>query len=319
MTAETPTDVFAARREPQTRNSQNSSPTFLSDPARLSRFLGWFSVGLGAAELFMPRTVAKIAGTKKNNGLVRFYGMREIAAGVGIFTQPNPSPWLWMRVAGDVVDLASLIGGARKGRRAATIGSVAAVAGVTALDVLCAQRCSAQSNGAPEMKRAEASVLIARPPAECYGFWRNIENHQRFTPELGSARITGDRTSHWTVQLPGTDRKIEWDAEIVEDVPNQRISWRTLPESAVTVNGSVTFEPAPGNRGTFVRVQTEYSHPGASILSPAARLTGKHPEQIIYKSLRRMKQLLEVGEIIETEGQPAGRRSSTTWLDSLAR
>ena len=50
-----------------------------------------------------------------------------------------------------------------------------------------------------------------------------------------------------------------------------------------------------------------------------ARVLGMNPEQFAQKALHRFRQLLELGEIIETEGQPAGRRGSTTWLDAIAR
>ncbi len=325
MVAEPPNDTFALQQAPQSRSrqaqsrtQQNSSRMDLSDPMRLTRFLGWFSLGLGAAELLMPRTIAKIAGTRKHNGLVRFYGMRELAAGVGIFTQSNPAPWLWARVAGDVVDLASLVGGAKKGSRLASVGSIAAVAGVTALDVLCAQKYSARAAEDEATAHAEASVLIAKSAEECYRFWRNLENLSRFIEPLRSVRALGGNSAHFVAQIPGMNTPLEWDGEITEDVPNQRISWRGSPMRGLTVIGSVMFEPAPGNRGTFVRAQMDFDHPGTSLL-PALRLTGKHPEQIMYKSLRRLKQLLEVGEVITTEGQPAGHRSSTTWLDAMAR
>jgi uncharacterized membrane protein len=321
MTAETPIDAFSLPavqpRASLTQQSQSGqSPVDLS---RAVRFLGWFSVGLGAAELFCPGTIAKISGVKKNSKLIRLYGIREIAAGVGIFTRSNPAPWLWMRVAGDVIDLASLVGGARSNRRLAVTGAVTAVAGVTALDLLCAQRSSAESSRISDMERAEASVLIAVPPEECYRFWRDLRNIPRFAGLQLSVSETGLTTAHWTLQLPGDAGKLEWDAETVDDVPGERISWRHLPGSPVDAQGSVNFEAAPGNRGTIVRVQIDYDHFGKSVASPLARLIGKHPEQLLYKSLRRMKQLLEVGEILTTEGQPAGRESGATWLDSIAR
>ena len=318
MSAGTLTETFPAA-PPESASQQRVSEPFLSDPARISRFLGWFSIGLGAAELLAPRAIARISGTRNHGGVTRLYGMREIAAGVGIFTHPNPAPWLWARVAGDVLDLASIVGGSTKGRRVATVGSLAAVAGVTALDVLCAQKLSTKARETPSTERAEASVLIASSPDECYRYWRKLENHPRFINELASVRVSGDRMSHWIFQLPGNHRQVEWDAEITEDIPGERISWRGIPKSGIEASGTVTFEVAAGNRGTIVRVQLDFDHPGRSFLSPAARALGKHPEQILYKSLRRLKSLLEVGDILETQGQSAGRRSGATWLDQIAR
>jgi uncharacterized membrane protein len=314
MTAETPlqsfnsSDVGANNRLPSVAN-RGVTPS-------LPRLLGWFSVGLGAAELAIPHAVAKISGTKKSPNLIRVNGLREIVAGVGLLTRRDPGPWLWMRVGGDIIDLAFVIAGARKGKTVAAVSSVAAAAGMTALDVICAQRCAASAG--PRGVRAEANVIIARPPEECYRFWREAGNLARCATADVSVRETGERAAHWTMRLPG-GRQLEWDVEIVEDEPSQRISWRHLPGGLIAASGSVTFEAAPGGRGTFVRVQIDYDHPGVGAIAPLTRLFGKHPEQTLYKSLRRIKQVLEVGEIITTEGQPAGRRSSATWLDSIAQ
>jgi hypothetical protein len=106
----------------------------------LARGLGWFSIGLGLAEFLAPHAMARLTGVPHPR-LLQFYGLREIAAGVGIFSNPRPAGWLWARVAGDALDLATL-GAAMaeddsEARTKAWIAA-AAVAGVTALDVLCA-------------------------------------------------------------------------------------------------------------------------------------------------------------------------------------
>jgi uncharacterized membrane protein len=292
-------------------------PTYDPDISGLTRFLGWFSIGLGVAELLTPGAVSRIAGSRNHKGLVRFYGARELAAGVGILSSQNPGKWLWARVAGDVVDIASIVKGSSNG--VVSTGALAAVAGVTALDIYCAQRASAMEKGGQQTERAEASLLINRTPQECYDFWRNLENFQRFVPQLRSVQATGEKTSRWVMALPKGPGLVEWDAEITEDMPGQRISWVSQPDTAVRVNGAVSFEPAVGDRGTIIRVQMDYEFPGSSIAAPLARVLGMNPEQFTQKSLRRFKQLLELGEIIETEGQPAGRRSGTTWLDAIAR
>ena len=93
--------------------------------------LGWFSIGLGVAELVAPRLVARAAGLTGHETLVRLYGVREIATGVGILLAWNRKPWMWARVAGDAADLATLA----RGRRPNAVGAMAAVAGVTALDI----------------------------------------------------------------------------------------------------------------------------------------------------------------------------------------
>src|SRR5579872_7315013 len=103
---------------------------------RLARGLGWFSIGLGMAELIAPGTIARLVGTRNHSSLIRAYGLREIAAGVGILANPQPAGWLWSRVAGDLLDLVSLgnaIGSPENDRGKAAFG-IASVAGVTILD-----------------------------------------------------------------------------------------------------------------------------------------------------------------------------------------
>ena len=110
--------------------------------------LGWFSLGLGLYEVLAPDHLARTLGLEGREGLLRFYGLREIAAGLGIFlTQPNPVPWVWARVGGDGLDLATLGLALRpdNAKRSNAAAALASVMGVTALDVLCGQRLSADA------------------------------------------------------------------------------------------------------------------------------------------------------------------------------
>ena len=109
----------------------------------LATFLGLFSIGLGLWELAAPRSVARVTGARLHPQLIQAYGLREIMAGVGIMSDHQPRGWLWARVAGDALDLATLGAAYAEARseedRQKVLASIAAVAGVTALDVLCAQ------------------------------------------------------------------------------------------------------------------------------------------------------------------------------------
>jgi hypothetical protein len=113
----------------------------------LARGLGWFSIALGIVEIAAPRAIARSLGMKGQEGLIATYGMREIATGVGILASKDPTPWIWGRVAGDALDLATLATGFEgRNRKKENIGiAMAAVAGVTALDVYCAQTLSSES------------------------------------------------------------------------------------------------------------------------------------------------------------------------------
>ncbi len=112
---------------------------------RLAEFLGWFSIGLGVAEALAPRTMARLTGVPHPD-LLRLYGMREIASGVGILNNARPTEWIWGRVAGDAMDLGALgtaVVEGNKRQRGRALIAAAAVAGVMALDVLCGMQLTA--------------------------------------------------------------------------------------------------------------------------------------------------------------------------------
>lgn len=283
----------------------------------LARGLGWFSLGLGLAQVVAPRGIAKLVGLRGNHdGLFRVLGAREIASGIGILTQRRPVAGTWSRVAGDTMDLA-LLGSAfalprsNRGRLAA---ATAAVAGVTVLDVLCSQQLSRPDNAKTPgaALRIQHAVTINRSPEELYQFWRDLKNLPRFMKHLESVQILNDNRSHWVAKGPaGTT--VEWDAEVIEDRPNEVIAWRSVEGADVDNTGSVRFERAPGGRGTTVRVRMQYNPPAGVLGAAVAKLFGEDPNWQVKDDLRRFKQLMEIGEIITTEGQSAGRESSTSW------
>jgi uncharacterized membrane protein len=282
---------------------------------RLTAALGWFSIGIGIANLLAPRAVARATGVIEQPLLLRAIGMREIASGVGILSQRKPTGWLWTRVAGDAMDLALLsVSAARASgpqrRRVAT--TTAAVAGVTVLDVLSSVQHtelvgSGQERTASGAISVEKAITVNRPAEEVYRFWRNFENLPRFMEHLESVKIIDDKRSHWKARAPiGTS--VEWDAEVTVDQPGQLLAWHSVEGADVDNAGTVHFERAPGGRGTIVRVDLQYSPPGGKAGALIARLLGEEPAQQIDEDLRHFKQLIETGEIPTTVGQSSGPR-----------
>ncbi len=154
----------------------------------------------------------------------------------------------------------------------------------------------------------EKSITINSSPAELYSFWHNVENLPRFMEDLESVTTAGGNRSHWIAKGPG-GTKVEWDAEIINDKQNELIAWRSLSHADIDNAGTVRFEAAPGGRGTRVRVSLNYNAPGGKAGVLFAKLFGKEPGQLVEHNLRRLKQLMETGEIPTTEGQPSGRVS----------
>jgi uncharacterized membrane protein len=150
----------------------------------------------------------------------------------------------------------------------------------------------------------QASITILRAPDEVFGFWRELTNLPRFMHHLESVEWTGDNRSHWRVKAP-VGRSVEWDAEVTEERPGELIAWRSVGGD-VANEGRVEFAPAPGDRGTEVRVAFRYDAPGGKPGVALAALLGEDPKHQVADDLRRFKQVLETGEVVRSAGSPEG-------------
>lgn len=266
---------------------------------RIAMGLGLFSIGLGVAELVAPGSVARFIGVADRNdtrNVLRTYGAREIAAGIGILAQQRPATWLWSRVAGDLLDLATLAKADKfDGSRSAA--AAAAVLGVTALDIYCAQQFSRDSE---TVSHSVSTVVINKSPEEVYTFWRNFENLPRFMTNLESVQTLDGGRSRWRARGP-LGRPVEWEAETTSDQPNASIGWRAVEGSDIHNSGAVHFERGPGGRGTIVRVEVDYTPPGGRAGAAIAKLLWSNPQQQMDTDLRVLKQILETGEIVRSD------------------
>lgn len=139
------------------------------DRDSLARFLGWFSIGLGTAELVAPGAVRRMVGGGDRR-LIRLMGLRELAHGAGILTSARPTGWVWSRVAGDALDLGALGIVARRGR-ARTFAAIANVLPIAAADVFEAVHLT-RKEGAPQSgRRIRKAVTINKPRAEVEQAW----------------------------------------------------------------------------------------------------------------------------------------------------
>jgi len=158
--------------------------------------------------------------------------------------------------------------------------------------------------------KLEEAVTINRSPEELYQFWRNFENLPRFMHHVKSVQNLGDGRSHWVVEGP-MGITVEWAAEIVNEVENEVIGWRSLPNSLVDHAGSVHFNPLPAGRGTEVKVVLKYDPPGGQTGHWAAKFLGEDPKKQIKEDLSHFKQLIEAGEVPVAESQPAPQKSKS--------
>jgi uncharacterized membrane protein len=140
------------------------------------------------------------------------------------------------------------------------------------------------------------SIRLEKPIAEVYRFWRSLENLPRFMTHLRQVTDSGNGRSHWEAKGPA-NVKVEWDAEIINDVENSVIGWKSLPGSDVVTAGSVNFSTVRGGRSTQVAVHLQYSPPAGRAGKLLSTVLGRNPRSMIREDLRQLKQLLEAGEI----------------------
>ena len=295
----------------------------------VGKALGAASVALGAPLLAVPGRTARAIGlddTPRIRALARGVGARELAAAAGLLAG-RTVPGLWARVAGDGMDLALLANavrtassrprrrfwstdrsGSSSGRRRTAV-ALGAVAGIAALDVLAAVRATKRRDPTRTVQdgaiTVSAGVTVNRPAADAYGMWRDFSRLPEFMVHLESVSADG---KHWVARRPGGGT-VDWDAEIVADVTDQRLAWRSVEGADVANSGEVTFGPAPGERGTEVRVRLTYEPPLGEAGNAVARLLGEEPRQQVTDDLRRFKQVLETGEVVRSAGSPEGVRS----------
>jgi uncharacterized membrane protein len=155
--------------------------------------------------------------------------------------------------------------------------------------------------------KVEQSITINRPVLEVYRFWRNFQNLPRFMDHLEAVTVIDETHSHWVAKGPAGTRA-EWDAVIHNEIDDELIAWRSLPGSEIKNAGSVHFRPSADGAGTEVRVVLSYEPPAGKVGVAFAKLLGEEPSKQVADDLRRLKQVLDSGEVVSTRS----RRPSST-------
>jgi len=140
------------------------------------------------------------------------------------------------------------------------------------------------------------TVTINRPRHELYAFWRDFGNLPRIMENIESVTEVDERRSHWVVRAPA-GQTVEWDSVIVEDIPDELISWQSDAGADITNSGRIDFRDAPGGRGTWVTATIAYDPPAGGVGKLVAKLFQREPKIQARRDLRRFKQYMETGEI----------------------
>ena len=195
----------------------------------------------------------------------------------------------------------------RDSRLAAGVGlSLAAtlIAGLVWLDGRRGRMWRRPSRLRPRSLHVRKTVTILAAADDLHDFWRNLENLPRiFAHVTEVSPIDGERF-RWTARLPNAC--LDWNAEIVEDIPPCRIAWRSVPGSTVEHAGVATFQPARRRPGTIVTLDMSIRPTSRAAAGVVARLLGDPPEAAIARDLEAFKQRAERGEIAAAVHAPSG-------------
>ncbi|MEO7861665.1 MAG: YgaP-like transmembrane domain [Nitrospirales bacterium] len=195
--------------------------------------------------------------------------------------------------------------------RSGVIGGVTAVMGMALLNRAASGYCPAyhamgisthdrsdtSSLGRPKVLTNRAikvthSITIQRSSQDLYRYWRQVENLPQVMSHIRSVVASNEHQSHWIVDTLPHAPEIEWDAEIINEVDDERIGWRTLKGAVVAHAGSVVFE-AIGGATTKVTITLQYDSPGGPLGAALASLLGQDPAKKIGEDLARFKEVME--------------------------
>jgi len=204
----------------------------------------------------------------------------------------------------------------RSGVALALLGAGLIARGVTAHDPMYAvlgvdtAGASAGRRATPKGKTVEKTITINRPPGEIYRFWRNFENLPHVMRHLESVKDLGNGRSHWVARAP-LGGSVEWDAEIINDLEDKLIAWRSLGETSVPNAGYVRFEPALGAQGTRLHVTLEYNPPAGGAGAAVAKILREEPDVQVADDLQRFKTMIEAGDFPLAAHQPGSQREGS--------
>lgn len=262
---------------------------------RLAKGLGWFSIGLGLSELLAAGPMATFIGVRNssdNRSVLRAYGVREIGTGIGILARERPVGWVWGRVAGDLLDIGSLIASApSSGSDGARIArSVAAVLGVTALDFYCASQLDRlpAERGRDEQSHKASNAAVITVNGSPEDLYRRMRDFMRMRGESGDSRV-------FTSGI-----EIAEEPAHATSSGSEGLRWTARPGIGVSISGNIRCEAAPAGRGTIVRA--EIATPSSGMVTRVAgKLFNIAGGEVLQNELRKFKQLVETGEIATSD------------------
>jgi uncharacterized membrane protein len=226
----------------------------------------------------------------------------------------------WERLASVAAGTALLVLGTRQrpANRAATSAGASLVArGITGFCPMNAilGRSADRSDtrialGGDRGVHVYESITINRPASELFRFWRDFSNLPRFMEHLDDVRVISPVRSIWTAKAP-VGMRVKWEADVINEIEGELIGWQSTDNADVATAGSVRF--IPSDNGTEIVVHLQYEPPAGKLGSMVASMFGEEPSQQIRSDLRRLKMMLETGDVPRRMNGNAVRREESLY------
>ena len=234
------------------------------------------------------------------------------AAGVPRFAEP-PAPAhvnvgeaerMASTVAGGLLALYGLSQRSLPGLALAGLGGWLVTRGVRGVDPLYDALGVDTSDGGTPVEIVQ-SVSVLAPRSDVYAYWRRLENLPLFMEHLRSVETLSPTRSRWTAKGPGPLPDVAWEAEITDDIENERIVWQSVPGSEVDNAGHVRFEDGPAGF-TEVHVRIAYRPPAGPVGTTVAKWLDPAFGSAIRQDLARFRHVLEAGEVPRADPRVKG-------------
>jgi uncharacterized membrane protein len=231
----------------------------------------------------------------------------------------NDTERIWSAAGGALLATYGLRRGSFSGLLLATLGGFMVYRGASGYCPMNQALGRNTADSTAEDKAVESieinkSLTVNKPRKAVYAYWRQLENLPQFMFHLSEVHQLDNKRSHWVAKLSDgllakTLGTVEWDAELIEEVKNERLVWKSVADARIDNAGEVRFVDAPNGQGTEVHAVIKYRPPVGQLGGAIMKLFNPAFEEMIKQDLRRFKQLLETGEITTIAGQPSGRKS----------
>jgi uncharacterized membrane protein len=169
------------------------------------------------------------------------------------------------------------------------------------------ERAYAQAHGRSSAALVARSVTINASRAKVFERLRNFADWPEFSVNVLNVEPVGKDQWRWTAN--DTSGPVSWTATVTEQVADRLIALKSDKNTPAPINSRFELRDAPGGRGTEVHGVVAYQPRGGSLGRYASKLTQREPGIQLRRDLKRLKSLIEAGEIATNAPQGAAPKA----------